>query len=346
METSVTMIDRKKVFLTGGTGFVGGHILRALVERGDRVRALRRESSDLRVVADLEVEWVEGDLLDPASYSEALIGCDTVFHCAADYRLFTRDPSVLYRTNVEATERLMQACLDHEIPRVVYTSSVAALSVPPPGEVSNEENRPKLSDVVGHYKRSKFQAQQVVLGFAKAGLPVVLVNPSTPIGPGDLKPTATGKIVVDFLSGQMPAYLDTGLNLVPVEDVALGHLLAEEKGEPGELYILGKLNLTLKEILEMLSSVTGLAAPRIQIPYPVAWSAGAIDTLVQGYLRKGEPRVPIEGVRMARKKMFFDSAKARRDLGFRPGSVRAALARAVEWFVHNGYAPAPPELVS
>jgi dihydroflavonol-4-reductase len=331
----------KTVFVTGGSGFVGGHLVRALVSRGDKVRALKRKTSDTRLVEDLPVEWVEGDLLQPSSYREALRDCHTVFHCAADYRLFSKDPSSMYEINVEGTRALLASCQEYEIPKVVYTSSVAALALPEPGQTSNEESRAQLDRVVGHYKKSKFLAQEVALELADSGLPVVLVNPSTPIGPGDLKPTATGKIVVDFLCRKMPAYLDTGLNLVPVEDVAAGHLLAEELGRDGELYILGHLNLTLKEILEMLAALTGLPAPKIKIPYGVAWAVGFLDTLVEGHGLNRTPQVPLEGVKMARKKMFFDPQKARDQLGFRPGSVREALGRAVDWFVRHGYAPDP-----
>lgn len=334
---------RKKVFVTGGTGFVGGHLLRALVSRGDEVWALSRPSSNRSLTRDLEIHWVEGDLLSPDSYKECLRGCDTVFHCAADYRLFSRNPKPMYTINVEGTRFLLEACKEYEIPKVVYTSSVAALAVPEAGRVSSESDTTVLHHVVGHYKRSKFLAQEVALELAGDGIPVVIVNPSTPVGPGDLKPTATGKIVVDFLQGKMPAYLDTGLNLVPVEDVALGHLQAEALGNPGELYILGHLNLSLKEILGMLSAITGLACPKIQIPYPVAWLAGAVDTLVEGYILDRQPQVPLEGVRMAKKKMYFDADKARRTLNFDPGSVKMALTRSVEWFVDNGYAPAPPD---
>lgn len=337
------MKNGKRVFVTGGTGFVGGHLLQALVDRGDEVVALTRSTSDRSLTAHLPIEWVEGDLQDKGTYESRLAECRTVFHCAADYRLFSRDIKPMYQTNVEGTQALMQVCLDNQVDKVVYTSSVAALAVPPPGHVSTESDRTILAEVVGHYKRSKFLAQEAVLEFAAAGLPVVLVNPSTPIGPGDLKPTATGKIVVDFLQGKMPAYLDTGLNLVPVEDVAAGHLLAEEWGENGELYILGHLNLTLKQILEMLAEMTGLAAPTVQIPYALAWTAGMMDTFFEGYLLGRQPQVPIEGVRMAKKKMFFDADKARRELGFRPGSVWAALVRAVAWFVEHGYAPEPPK---
>lgn len=330
------------VFVTGATGFVGGHLVRALLERGDKVVALRRESSDSRLTDGLPIRWLVGDLLRPESYRESLRACRLVYHCAADYRLFCKDPSPMYRANVEGTRCLLEACREYEVPKIIYTSSVAALAVPEPGRSSKEEHSTSLERIVGHYKRSKFLAQEQVLELARSGLPVVLVNPSTPVGPGDLKPTATGKIVVDFLQRKMPAYLDTGLNLVPVEDVARGHLLAEQYGKFGELYILGHLNLTLKEILEMLSSITGLPCPKLRIPYAMAWTVGMVDTLLEGYLLNRQPQVPLEGVKMARKRMFFDAGRAREELGFRPGSVRQALIRAVHWFVENGYAPAPP----
>jgi dihydroflavonol-4-reductase len=338
------MSDKKTVFVTGGTGFVGAHLISALTERGDRVKALSRPSSNRSLTHGMAVEWVSGDLLEPGTYTQAIQGCHTVFHCAADYRLFSRESSSMYRTNVEGTRALLAACREYEVPKIVYTSSVAALAVPEPGLVSKESDRTVLEKVVGHYKRSKFLAQEAALEFACNGLPVTIVNPSTPIGPGDIKPTATGKIIVDFLQRKMPAYLDTGLNLVPVEDVALGHLQAEALGKAGEIYILGHLNLTLKEILEMLASVTGLPAPKIRIPYGVAWTVGLLDTVVEGYLMGKQPQVPLDGVRMARKKMFFDHSKAQRDLGFQPGSVRMALTRAVEWFCSNGYAPRPPQI--
>lgn len=332
----------RPILVTGGTGFVGGHIVRRLVARGERVRVLARPQSDRRWLEDLDLEWVQGDLADPVSLAPAVAGCGKVYHCAADYRLFSRDPSQLYRINVDGTRALLEACRQQEVEKIIYTSSVAALGLPEGGRLSDEGSQAHLPRIIGHYKRSKFLAQEVALQEAARGLPVIIVNPSTPVGPGDLKPTATGKIVVDFLQGRMPAYLDTGLNLVPVEDVAEGHLLAADKGEPGRLYILGHLNLSLKEILEMLSSLTGLPAPRTPIPYPVAWLAGALDTVVEGYLLRREPRIPLEGVRMARKKMYFDADRARRELGFRPGSVRQALARAIAWFCSHGYAPEPP----
>ena len=326
------MSKKQKVFVTGGTGFVGGHLLRALIERGDRVVGLCRRNSDRRLTTDLDIEWVIGDLLDPSSYSSHLEGCSQVFHCAADYRLFSRTPQSIYEINVEGTRNLMGECLKWKVPKIIYTSSVAALAVPASARVSDEECRTELSKVVGHYKRSKFLAQEVVLDFAKQGLPVVLVSPSTPVGPGDLKPTATGKIILDFLNGKMPAYMDTGLNLVAVEDVARGHLLAAEKGRLGEIYILGHLNLSLKEILSILAALTNRQAPKIRIPYILAWFVGLLDTFFEGYVLGRQPQVPLEGVKMGRKKMFFTADKARRELGFKPTSVKAALGRAVEWF--------------
>jgi dihydroflavonol-4-reductase len=271
-------------------------------------------------------------------------GCQQVYHCAAEYRLFAKDPSSLYRINVDGSQAVFNACRRHAVEKVIYTSSVAALALPDGGRSSNEDSKAQLDKVIGHYKRSKLLAQELALEEAARGLPIVIVNPSTPIGPGDIKPTATGKIVVDFLRGKMPAYVDTGLNLVPVEDVAFGHLLAAEKGEVGRLYILGHLNLSLKEILEMLASITGLPAPRFEIPYSIAWLVGALDTAVEGHLLGREPQVPLEGVKMARKKMYFDAERARRELGFQPGSVRAALERAVVWFCRHGYAPVPPRM--
>lgn len=335
------MSETERVLVTGGTGFVGAHLVRQLVQRGERVRVLVRSGSDRRLLEGLDVEWSVGELSDLESLDRAVSGCRRVFHCAADYRLWSKDPGSLYRINVDGSKALFDSCRDHGVERIVYTSSVAALALPHGGRSSDENSRASLEKVVGHYKRSKFLAQEMALEEARRGLPVVIVNPSTPVGPGDIKPTATGKIIVDFLNGKMPAYVDTGLNLVPVEDVALGHLLAAEKGEVGRLYILGHLNMSLKEILCMLASITGLPAPRVQIPYPVAWLAGAVDTLIEGHLLGREPQVPLEGVRMARKRMYFDPERARRELGFSPGSVRLALERAVDWFCRHGYAPTP-----
>lgn len=335
-------MSEHRVLVTGGTGFIGAHLVRQLVAMGRDVQVLARESSDRSLLSGEPVSWVYGDLGDFESLQRAVESCEVVFHCAADYRLWTRDPSVLYEVNVEGSRRLFQACRIEGVERIVYTSSVAALAVPKPGHVSCETSQAELSQVVGHYKRSKFLAQEMALEEIRRGLPVVIVNPSTPIGPGDIKPTATGKIVVDFLKGRTPAYVDTGLNLVPVEDVAWGHILAAEKGKVGELYILGHLNMSLQEILALLADISGLPEPKIKIPYALAWMVGAIDTLIEGGVFGREPRVPLEGVRMARKKMYYEADKARRELGFHPSSVREAFMRAVSWFCRHGYAPTPP----
>ncbi|MBI3911750.1 MAG: NAD-dependent epimerase/dehydratase family protein [Armatimonadetes bacterium] len=335
------------VLVTGGTGFIGSHIVRALIERGERPRCLVRRDSRLENLAGLPVERIEGDLTDPASLARAVRGADQVFHAAADYRLWSRDPAQLYCVNVAGTRALLRAAAEAGAKRIVYTSSVGALGIPADGSPGTEETPVALADMVGHYKRSKFLAEQEALRLAAQGAPVVIVNPSTPVGPGDIKPTPTGQIIVDFLRGRMPAYVDTGLNLVAVEDVAVGHLLAAERGRVGEKYILGCRNLTLRETLEILATVTSLPAPRVRIPYHVAWMVGALDTLINGTLRGRPPRAPLEGVRMARKKMFFSAEKAVRELGLPQSPVEQALARAVAWFREHGYerdtAPEPPE---
>lgn len=332
------------ILVTGGSGFVGSHVVRLLLEQGEAVRVLMRRTSPPDNLAGLEVECAPGDLRDPASLQRAVRGCRQVFHCAADYRLWTPDPSLLYEVNVQGTEALLLACRENGVERVVYTSSVAAVGIPSDGRPGDEDTPVSLADMIGHYKRSKFLAEEVARRFAAEGDPVVVVNPSTPVGPGDLRPTATGRIITDFLNGRMPAYVQTGLNLVAVEDVARGHLLAAERGVPGRRYILGCQNLTLEEILEELADLTGLPAPRIEIPLVVALGLAHLDEFVSGTLLRREPRVPLEGVRMARKRMWFDSARARDELGYQPGSVRAALERAVRWFVAHGHAPAPPRL--
>lgn len=296
-----------------------------------------RASTDTRLLDGLEVELCHGDLTDHESLRQAVRGCRRVFHCAADYRLWTRDPSQLYVANVQGTHQLFEACLAQGVEKVVYTSSVATIGIPADGTPGDEETRVGRQHMIGHYKRSKYDAEQVAFHFARRGLPIVIVNPSTPVGPGDAKPTATGRIITDFLTGRMPAYVDTGLNLVAVEDVAEGHLLAEQRGVNGRHYILGNQNLSLRQILELLGELTGRAAPRVRIPQLVAELIGHLDTFVRGKLFGVEPRVPIEGVKMARKKMYFDSARAATELGFEPTPVREALARAVDWFGSQGY---------
>jgi dihydroflavonol-4-reductase len=326
-----------RVLVTGGTGFVGSHVARLLVERGDAVRALVRRTSRIDNLACLDVEPVYGDLQDPESLRQAVKGCEALFHVAADYRLWARDPKELCRSNVEGTCNILRAALEAGMERVVYTSTVGALGIPADGSPGTEETPVTLDDMVGHYKRSKFLAEEEARRFFREGLPVVIVNPSTPVGENDIKPTPTGKVIVDFLNGRMPAYVQTGLNLIDVRDVAQGHLLAMERGAPGERYILGNRNITLQGILALLAEITGLPAPRHRIPYALACLAGQVDNWLFSTLLRREPHIPLEGVRMARKFMYFDASKAVHELGLPQCPIRDALARAVEWFRANGY---------
>jgi dihydroflavonol-4-reductase len=322
----------KPTLVTGATGFIGWHVARKLIARGHTVRALVRPASKVR---ELEVEEVIGDLRDRESLERAVAGCGLVFHVAADYRLWAKDPGELYSSNVEGTRNLLTAARDGAVERVVYTSTVGCIGIPEdrPG---SEDLEVHLEEMTGAYKRSKFQAEQVALEFAGAGLPVVIVNPTAPIGDHDFKPTPTGKIVVDYLKGDMPAFVDTGLNLVDVADAAEGHLLAGERGRSGQRYILGCENLTLQQILARLAELSGGKAPRWRIPYGVAYAAGLAST---GWanLTGHEPRAPLDAVKMARKKMFVSTDKAKCELGFNPGPVEGALKRAVDWFRANGY---------
>lgn len=331
-----------RVLVTGGAGFVGSHIVRQLVARGDEVRVLVRQRSPLRNLMALDVECCYADLMDLRPLRESVRDCDQVYHCAADYRLWALDPSELYAHNVQGTENLLRACREAGVGTVVYTSSVAAVGIPKDGTPGDEDTPVKLEDMVGDYKRSKFLAQEVAFRYAREGVRVVLVSPSTPVGPGDLKPTATGAMINDFLNRNMPAYVDTGLNLVAVEDVARGHLLAAEKGLAGRNYILGNENLTLKQILDLLGELTGLPSPNFRMPHAVALGIGAVDSFVSGTLLHRHPRVPYEAVKMSLKKMWFSSARAVRELQFDQTPVREALLRACQWFVENGYAPVPP----
>jgi dihydroflavonol-4-reductase len=295
------------------------------------VRVLVRPSSDLRGIADLRVERVFGDLRDPESLERAVAGCDAVYHVAADYRLWAPDPRELYQSNVDGTHNLLEAARRARTRLVVYTSTVGCIGMP-----GDEDSPVSLEDMTGHYKRSKFLAEQAALESAQAGLPVVIVNPTAPVGEGDLKPTPTGRVILDFLLGRMPAYVDTGLNLVDVRDVAAGHLLAAERGRPGQRYILGGRNMTLREILETLARLSGRPAPKIRIPYAAAWVYAAAGTAVARFTGR-EPRASLEAVRMSRKKMFVRTGKAERELGFQPGPVEEALSRAMEWFRRNQY---------
>ena len=323
--------------VTGATGFIGSHLTRLLVERGHHVRALVRPSSPLQALESLPIEIVRGDLRDRASVEAAVRGIRQVFHAAADYRLWARDPHAIYESNVTGTRHLLDACRAVGLERFVYTSSVATLAVPSARALPDETTVAHLDEMVGHYKRSKLLAEQAVLAAAAEGLPAVIVNPTTPVGPGDWKPTPTGRMIVDFLRGRMVAYVDTGLNLVPVEDVALGHVLAAERGRIGERYILGDRNMSLKEIFDTLARVSCRRAPRIRMPFAVALAAGWSSELL-ARLRGRPPMIPLDGVRMARHAMFVDASKAKRDLGFAPGSVDAALARATRWYLERGYA--------
>ena len=322
----------KPTLVTGASGFIGWHVARLLTERGQKVRALVRPTSTLR---ELEVEPAIGDLRDAGSLDRAVAGCGRVFHVAADYRLWARDPKELYGSNVEGTRNLLEAARKHGVERFVYTSTVGCIGVPH-GGLGDETVPVTLEEMSGAYKRSKFLAERLALEFAESGLPVVVVNPTAPVGDHDVKPTPTGKIVLDFLKGAMPAYIDTGLNLVDVRDTAAAHLLAAERGRPGERYIVGGENLTLNEILQKLAGLTGKEAPRLKLPYAVAYAAGVVTT---GWARVTghPPRAPLDAVRMAKKKMFVSTEKAQRELGFAPGPVDAALGRAVEWFQANGY---------
>jgi len=318
--------------ITGASGFLGWHVARVLLERGYHVRALCRPASQVR---ELEVERVVGDLRDPESLARAVAGCNLVFHVAADYRLWSPNPQELYDSNVSGTRNLLEAAERARVERVVYTSTVGCIGIPQTGE-GDENTFVGIEQMAGHYKRSKWLAEEVALEKAHAGLPVIIVNPTAPVGDHDWKPTPTGKIITDFLRDKLPAFIDTGLNLVDVRDTAVGHLLAAERGRPGERYILGCENLTLQQILSRVALAAEKAAPKTRVPYAVAYATGVVTTTWAKFSGK-PPMAPLEGVRMARKKMFVTHAKAARELGFAPGPVNAALERAVNWFRTNGY---------
>lgn len=322
-------------FVTGATGFIGHHVAAALIRRGWSVKALRRPGSS-HPVPLAGIEWEVGDLSNPDRLAEAIEGADAIFHVAADYRLWARDPGEIYQTNVNGTVNVLNAALSAGVERVVYTSSVGALGLNPDGTPADENAPVSIRDMVGHYKRSKFIAEREAEKFLDHGLRVFFVHPSTPVGPGDHKPTPTGKIILDFLNRKMPAYIDTGLNLVDVRDVAEGHCLALERGKPGEKYILGNLNLTLSEIFALLERISKLPAPRVRLPYrPILCLAGIFQLF--STITRREPLIPFEGVRMAKKKMFFNPAKAVRELGMPQTPIETALSDAVAWFRENGY---------
>lgn len=342
--SNTPMIGRTTLtaFVTGATGFLGSHVARALADGGANLRLLVRPTSDPRNLEQFQqADRVIGDLRDAASLKSAMSGCDVVFHVAADYRLWTptkADVDQMYRSNVEGTRAIVAAAQEAGIKRVVCTSSVATMGFKTDGSLVDETAPVTLGEMVSHYKKSKFLAEQVALEAGRRGANVVVVNPTTPIGEQDVKPTPTGRIVVDFLKRKFPAYVDTGLNLVDVHECARGHLLAMERARPGERYVLGGENLMLKQILDRLSAITGLPSPKVKLPYAVAFGFGVIDTLVTGYLLKQQPRASIDEVRMGRKIMFVSSAKAERELGWRVVPVDDALRRAAQWFQANGYA--------
>ncbi len=324
-------------FVTGATGFVGSHVARVLAEQGSELRLLLRAGSNPANIEGLNAERVIGDLLDPASIEQAMAGCDVVFHVAADYRLWVRDPEQMYRANVEGTKTILDAARKNGVRRVVYTSSVATIGFTGNGHPADEKFPVSLDHMIGPYKRSKFMAERVAMEAGRSGMDVVVVNPSTPVGEQDIKPTPTGRIIVDFLKKKFPAYVDTGLNLVDVRDCARGHVAALEKGRKGERYILGGENLTLKQILDKLAALTGLPSPKVRVPYVMALATGVVDEVVTGRILGREPRVTIDAVRMGRKKMFVSSSKAERELGWKAGPVDNALGRAVDWFRQHGY---------
>src|SRR5256886_7668349 len=304
-------------FVTGATGFVGSHVARILAEQGAQLRLLVRPASDLRNVEGLTADLVQGDLRDSSCLQKAVTGCESVFHVAADYRLWVRDPAQMYRSNVEGTRAILDAARNGGVRRVVYTSTVATMGFMQNGHPANENSPVSLAEMIGHYKQSKFLAEEVALHAGHSGMDVIVVNPTTPVGERDIKPTPTGRIVVDFLKKKFPAYVDTGLNLVDATECARGHIQALEKGRAGERYILGGENLTLKEMLDRLGGSTGLPSPKVKLPYVFALAAGVVDETVTGRILGREPRATIDAVRMGRKKMFITSAKAERELGWR-----------------------------
>ncbi len=327
-----------KTLVTGATGFVGSHVAGRLLSAGHSVRVLARRDSDVRALSGSEIEPVEGDLRDAASLDRAVAGIDWVFHVAADYRLWSRRPQEIYENNVIGTHNLLEAARSAKVSRFIYTGTVATVAVDRL-DLPDESTESSLDEMIGHYKRSKWLAERLVMAAVASGVPAVVAMPTTPVGPGDWKPTPTGKIIVDFLAGKMPGYVDTGLNFVAVEDVADGHLLVAEKGKIGERYLLGAENLTLKQVLDTIAGISGLAAPRLKIPHAIALGYAFAENAFARLLDR-EPLIPIEGVRIARHKMFVDCSRAQRELGFHPGPVDAALERAVCWYKENGYAPA------
>ena len=328
-----------RIFLTGATGFVGHHVASALAGQGGHLRMLVRKTSNLKNLEGISGDTVVGDLAQPETIASAMAGCDAVVHVAADYRLWIPDPDAMYRANVDGTRKLLELAREAGVPRFVYTSSVATMHFRNDGIVINEDTPVAIDDMVGHYKRSKFLAEQEAVAAARLGQQVIILNPTTPIGPNDAKPTPTGRIFVDFLNHKFPAYMDTGLNLVDVAEVARTHVAALHAGTPGRRYILGGENLTLKQILDKLAAISGVPSPKVEIPFAVAATYAFFEEWITGRLRGKVPRATLEEVRMGRKKMFASSARAQQELDFRIAPVYPAMRAAVEWFRANGYAP-------
>jgi len=325
-----------KVLVTGATGFVGGNLARKLWEQGHEVMALVRTGSARAAMEGTGIQPVTGDILDRDSVDRAVQGCEAVFHCAAAYTFWSPDPDAIYRTNVDGTVNMLKAALQAGVSRVVYTSTVSTIGLPD-WELSTEETLADPTHLAGHYKKSKYQAEMAALDMVSEGLAVIVVNPTTPVGPWDVKPTPTGRMVLDFLRGRIPAYVDTGMNLVDVEDVAAGHILAMERGQPGQRYLLGNRNVSLKEVFDMLADATGLAAPKWRAPYWLVMGAGYVDELVEGKLLKREPRIPLEGLKVSKSPMYVSCQKAITELGQPQSSVKEALQKAIEWFHDYGY---------
>jgi dihydroflavonol-4-reductase len=327
-----------KVLITGSSGFIGTAVTRAVLAHGEEVRVLVRSTSNLKNLGGLPVETIQGDLQDPPSLKKALAGCQGLYHVAAHYALWDQDPATFYKINVDGTRNLFSAAKEIGVERIVYTSTIGAIGLPGKGGLGNESLFPTLEQLSGDYKRSKFLAEQEVLKMALQGLPVIIVNPTAPVGERDVKPTPTGQIIVDFMRGRMVGYIDTGMNLVDVEDVAVGHLRAMERGRIGERYILGNTNLTLKEICHMLSRLTGIPAPRLRIPWRLVLPLAHANQWFANRVTHRPPHIPLEGVRMARYRMHYDCTKAREELGLPQTPVEMALKKAVQWFRQHGYA--------